>query len=191
MTLSVNISPIQLRDPWFSQKLLKLLVEANFPPQRLEIEITESCLHENVAVVRTLLSSLRNQGVKISLDDFGTGYSSLAQLRSLPFDRIKIDRSFVTNMSECKDSETIVKSITSLGEGLGLPISVEGIETQEVLEQLRGYGDLKGQGYLYGRPEPADETAKRLAGLDLLAQGTERPMPAAPAIKPPRKVANG
>lgn len=191
LTLSVNISPIQLRDPWFSQKLLKLLVEANFPPQRLEIEITESCLHENVAVVRTLLSSLRNQGVKISLDDFGTGYSSLAQLRSLPFDRNKIDRSFVTNMYECKDSETIVKTITSLGEGLGLPISVEGIETEEVLEQLRGYGDLKGQGFLYGRPEPADETAKRLAGLDLLAQGMAPPLPDAPTINTPRKVANG
>ena len=92
LTLSVNISPVQLRDPWFSQKLIKQLVEANFPPQRLEIEITESCLHENVGAVRTLLASLKNQGIKISLDDFGTGYSSLGQLSELPIDCIKIDR---------------------------------------------------------------------------------------------------
>ncbi|MGL1386150.1 EAL domain-containing protein, partial [Vibrio parahaemolyticus] len=77
--------------------------------------ITESCLHENIGVVRTLITSLRNQGVKVSLDDFGTGYSSIAQLRSLPFDRIKIDRSFVTSMDRNRDSDTIVSAIASLG----------------------------------------------------------------------------
>ncbi|HMP57559.1 MAG TPA: EAL domain-containing protein, partial [Novosphingobium sp.] len=92
LTLSVNIPPVQLRAPWFAQKLLKLLVQARFPPERLEIEITETCLHENVGVVRTLIASLKNQGIRVSLDDFGTGYSSLAQLRNLPFDQIKIDR---------------------------------------------------------------------------------------------------
>ena len=80
LSLSVNISPVQLRDPWFAQKLLKMLVEANFPPNRLEIEITESTLHENIALVRSLVVSLKNQGIRVSLDDFGTGYSSLAQL---------------------------------------------------------------------------------------------------------------
>jgi hypothetical protein len=92
----VNISPLQLRDPWFAQKLLKLLVAANFPPSRLEIEITESALHHN-ARRAPLVTSLRNQGIAISLDDFGTGYSS-PQLRKLLFDRIKIDRSFVSAM---------------------------------------------------------------------------------------------
>ncbi|MEP2179171.1 MAG: EAL domain-containing protein, partial [Marinomonas sp.] len=91
LTLSVNISPVQMRDPWFSQKLLKQLVEHQFPPQRLEIEITESCLHDNVSMVRSMIASLRNQGVKVSLDDFGTGYASLSQLRTLEFDRLKID----------------------------------------------------------------------------------------------------
>jgi diguanylate cyclase (GGDEF)-like protein len=138
--LSVNISPVQMRDPWFAQKLLKLLVEANFPPSRLEIEITESCLHENLGVVRSLITSLKNQGVAISLDDFGTGYSSLAQLSSLPFDRIKIDRSFVSSINASKDASTIVKSITSLGEGMNLPITAEGIENREVLDQLRTMG---------------------------------------------------
>jgi diguanylate cyclase (GGDEF)-like protein len=175
LTLSVNISPVQLRDPWFAHKLLKLLVEANFPPERLDIEITESCLHENVTVVRTLISSLRNQGIRVSLDDFGTGYSSLAQLRSLPFDHIKIDRSFVTNLMESPDSETIVKAITSLGEGLGMPVTAEGVETQDVLDRLKGYGRYKAQGYFYGRPQPADVTSDMLADRNMLAQPVAEP----------------
>ncbi|WP_231568303.1 putative bifunctional diguanylate cyclase/phosphodiesterase [Novosphingobium malaysiense] len=165
LTLAVNISPMQLRDPWFSQKLLRLLVEANFPPHRLEIEITESCLHQNVAQARSLITSLKNQGIKISLDDFGTGYSSLAQLRSLPFDRIKIDRSFVTSMIENKDNAAIVHAIAMLGKGLELPVTAEGIETGEVLEHLMQYGAIKGQGYFYGRPRPASEVTKWLAEL--------------------------
>lgn len=169
LTLSVNISPLQLRDPWFAQRLLKMLVESNFPASRLEIEITESCLHENVGAVRALIASLKNQGIKVSLDDFGTGYSSLSQLRTLPFDQIKIDRSFVMNMQDSSDSATIVDAITALGKGLGLPITAEGIETEAVLEQLRKYGKLKGQGYLYGRPEPAAATRKRLESMNLLA----------------------
>ncbi|WP_423142077.1 putative bifunctional diguanylate cyclase/phosphodiesterase [Parablastomonas sp. CN1-191] len=168
LTLSVNISPVQLRDPWFAQRLLKLLVAANFPPARLDIEITETCLHEDLGVVRSLITSLKNQGVKISLDDFGTGYSSLAQLRTLPFDRIKIDRSFVTSLPENKDSEAIIQAITSLGEGLGLPIVAEGIESEDVLERLRKLGKFRGQGYLYGRPQPAARTREDLAELDLL-----------------------
>lgn len=168
LTLSVNISPIQLRDPWFAQRLLKLLVEANFPPSRLDIEITESALHEDIGMVRSLITSLKNQGVKVSLDDFGTGYSSLAQLRTLPFDRIKIDRSFVTSLPDSKDSETIVQAITSLGEGLGLPIVAEGIENEEVLASLRKLGRFKGQGYLYGKPQTASRTHEDLKQIDML-----------------------
>lgn len=159
LTLSVNISPLQLRDPWFAQKLLKLLVEANFPPHRLDIEITETCLHENIGVVRTLITSLKNQGIRISLDDFGTGYSSLAQLRTLPFDQIKIDRFFVSTLGKSKDSGTIIEAISSLGKGMDLPITAEGIESPEVLEELRKYGSFKGQGFLYG--QPIDATAVR------------------------------
>ncbi|MDP3675398.1 MAG: EAL domain-containing protein [Novosphingobium sp.] len=172
LTLSVNISAIQLRDPWFAQRILKLLVEANFPASRLEIEITESCLHENIGVVRSLITSLKNQGVAISLDDFGTGYSSLAQLSSLQFDRIKIDRSFVSSINASKDASTIVKSITSLGEGMNLPITAEGIESREVLDELRTMGKFKGQGYLYGRPCDAQTVKTMLAEKGLL--GHER-----------------
>jgi diguanylate cyclase (GGDEF)-like protein len=172
LTLSVNISPVQLRDPWFSQKLLKLLIEANFPSNRLEIEITESCLHEDVGAVRTILASLKNQGIRVSLDDFGTGYSSLSQLRELPFDCIKIDRSFVMGLAEGKDSASIIKAITQLGEGLGLPMTAEGIESEELLSELRELGDFKGQGYLYGKPETAAATLERLEKLNLLKPTT-------------------
>nr|WP_255630863.1 EAL domain-containing protein [Novosphingobium sp. FKTRR1] len=173
LVLAVNISPRQLRDPWFSQRLLKLLLEAGFPPSRLDVEITESCLHENIGVVRTLITSLRNQGVKISLDDFGTGYSSIAQLRSLPFDRIKIDRSFVTSMGDNRDSDTIVSAIASLGQGLGLPITAEGVETEPVRAMLCRMGLLRGQGYLYGTPVCAADV-----GRDLVAMGFSPPVAA-------------
>jgi diguanylate cyclase (GGDEF)-like protein len=165
LTLSVNISPIQLRDPWFAQKLLRLLTECGFPPQRFEIEITESCLHENIAVVRSILTSLKNQGVMVSLDDFGTGYSSLAQLRALPFDRLKIDRSFVTELASEGANSELVAAIVALGRGLGLPIVAEGIENGEALAVLRQLGELKGQGFHYGMPEDAAATLERLMAL--------------------------
>ena len=177
LTLSVNISPLQLRDPWFSQKLLKLLVEANFPANRLEIEITESCLHQNVNQVRALITSLKNQGIRVSLDDFGTGYSSLAQLRNLPFDRIKIDRSFVSSLIENPDSAAIVHSIAMLGKGLNLPITAEGIESGAVLDHLLQYGEIKGQGYLYGQPRPARDLDEWLAERERASHHRDIPGP--------------
>ncbi len=180
LTLSVNISPVQLRDPWFAQKLLKLLVTHNFPPQRLEVEITESCLHHNIGQVRAMITSLKNQGVQISLDDFGTGFSSLAQLRALPFDRLKIDRSFVGELNAENGNQKLIEAIIALGEGLGLPITAEGIEDGKILKALRGKGQLKGQGYLYGRPETANDVAARLADAGLL---NDTPAPGAnPAV---------
>ncbi len=167
ITVSVNISPIELRDPWFAQKMLKLLVKHNFPAQRLEIEITESCLHENLGLVRTMITSLRNQGIRISLDDFGTGYSSLSQLQSLPFDRLKIDRSFVDDLAHGKEDSgsKIIDAIIALGNGLSIPITAEGIEDEETLERLKKMGPLKGQGYHYGLPESAGEVRARLTRL--------------------------
>jgi diguanylate cyclase (GGDEF)-like protein len=172
LSLSINISPVQLRDPWFSQKLLKMLVAARFPAHRLEIEITESCLHENVGMVRSMITSLRNQGVKISLDDFGTGYSSFEQLRTLPFDRLKIDRSFVAELRDNPGQSRIVDAIVSLGRGLNLPITAEGVEDESILAMLKDMGGLKAQGYVYGKPENAEQVRQRLrlAGL-LVSQG--------------------
>lgn len=163
LTLAINISPLQLRDPWFAQKLLRLLVKQTFPPHRLEVEITESCLHEDIGIVRKTITSLRNQGVRVSLDDFGTGYSSLEQLRTLPFDRLKIDRAFVTELRDTDSSTSIVDAIVSLSKGLDMPITAEGIEDKATLDALRKMGKLKGQGYLYGRPETADQVRERLA----------------------------
>lgn len=179
LTLSVNISPVQLRDPWFAQKLLHWLVESGFPPARLEIEITESCLHENIGAVRSIVTSLKNQGIRISLDDFGTGYSSLAQLRSLPFDGLKIDHSFAAELAGQGEGKALVEAIVSLGRGLSLPVTAEGIESEEVLGQLQGMGELKGQGYLYGMPEDAASTRNLLAGLDML--NLPKPASAKPA----------
>ena len=173
LTLSINVSPVQLRDPWFAQKLLQRLHAAHFPPQRLEVEITESCLHENLEVVRTVIASLKNQGVKISLDDFGTGYSSLSQLRSLPFDRIKIDRSFVSGVDGDENAATIVESIVQLGQGLNLPITAEGVENEAILGLLRGMGEMKAQGYHYGRPADAAATRDWLASQDLVVPAAE------------------
>lgn len=184
LTLSVNISPLQLRDPWFAQRLLKMLVAANFTPTRLEIEITETCLHENISVVRSLITSLKNQGIRISLDDFGTGYSSLAQLRTLPFDRIKIDRSFVSSLARSADSASIVEAISSLGRGMALPITAEGVESAEVLSALRRFGQFKGQGYLYGQPASAEDVKRELAAHGLLtgAVGVD-PAAQAPSVR--------
>ncbi|AWW74367.1 GGDEF-domain containing protein [Erythrobacter sp. KY5] len=180
LTLSINISPVQLRDPWFAQKILKALTKHNFPPHRLEIEITESCLHENIGMVRSIITSLRNQGVRVSLDDFGTGYSSLEQLRTLPFDRLKIDRSFVGELRNPSNKSRIVDAIVSLGRGLDLPITAEGIEDEDILDALKKMGKLKGQGYYYGQPENAEEVAERLKRSGRLVR--ER-VPEVPAVR--------
>lgn len=175
ISLSVNISPVQMRDPWFSQKLLKLMVQHKFPPCRLDIEITESCLHENVGMVRSMITSLRNQGVHVSLDDFGNGYSSLSQLRTLPFDRLKIDRGFIGELEQAGGSDRLVDAIVSMSDGLDLGVTAEGIESEGVLETLRAMGRMKGQGYHYGRPEPADKVLERLAASGQLAKDPSAP----------------
>lgn len=172
LTLSVNISPVQMRDPWFSQKLLKLLVRHNFPASRLEIEITESCLHENLGLVRSMITSLRNQGVQVSLDDFGTSYASLSQMRGLPFDRLKIDRNFVKELATQNSGADIVKAIVSMGTGLKMPVTAEGIEDHEILDVLKTLGSMKGQGYHYGLPEDAEAVRRRLSDTGRLAGKT-------------------
>ncbi|HYG29420.1 MAG TPA: EAL domain-containing protein [Allosphingosinicella sp.] len=169
LTLSVNISPIQLKDPWLAQKITKVLVETGFPAERLEIEITESSLFECLGLAQTIIASLKNQGVKLALDDFGTGYSSLAHLRALPFDRIKIDRSFVASINENSDSATIVTAITRLAESLGLAVTAEGIEDEIIEARLRTIGTFKGQGYKFGRPVPAVEVDGLLTARGLAA----------------------
>ncbi len=172
LTISVNISPVQLLDPWLAQKIVKLLVESGFPPHRLELEITESSLFENLSLAQSIVGSLKNQGIKIALDDFGTGFGSLAHLRALPFDRIKIDRSFVSSILRNPESKAIVKAINGLGQSLGIPITAEGIEDKETESELRNIGCAKGQGWYYGRPLTIQETRKVLFERNLLPSVT-------------------
>ena len=166
--LAVNISPQQLKDPWFSQKLTKLLVETGFPAAQLEVEITESSLFENLPLVRSIVTSLKNQGVSLSLDDFGTGYSSLSHLRALPFDRIKIDRSFIAAMRGSPDAQAIVVAIVRLGESLAMPITAEGVEDEATAIELTRLGCSKGQGWHFGRAASAADTDRLLAERGLL-----------------------
>lgn len=168
LTMAINISPQQLKDPWFSQKLMKLLVETGYPANRLEVEITETSLFENMALVRSIVTSLKNQGVSLSLDDFGTGYSSLSHLRALPFDRIKVDRSFVTAMKESEDAAAIVQAIVRLGESLGMPITAEGVEDEAIARELAKLGCAKAQGWHYGKPASASDTRRMLDARGLL-----------------------
>jgi diguanylate cyclase (GGDEF)-like protein len=168
LTLSVNIAPSQLRDPWFAHKIVKLLVETGFPANRLEIEITESALIENMGVAQSVVGSLKNQGIRLALDDFGTGYSSLSNLRALPFDRVKIDRSFVTSLGTNSESTAIVNAITSLSESLGLPVTAEGVETPEIEAKLKTLGCYQGQGWHFGKPMDVGQVRALLAERNLL-----------------------
>lgn len=168
LTISVNISPVQLKDPWLAQKIVKLLVETGFPANRLEVEITESSLFKNLSLAQSIVGSLKNQGIQIALDDFGTGYSSLAHLRALPFDRIKIDRSFVSSMLENAESAAIVSAIAGLGASLDVPITAEGIDDEKIIGKLRTLGCTKGQGWYFGQPLNIDQARSLLAQKNLL-----------------------
>ena len=168
LVLGVNISPAQMRDPWLAQKIVKLLLEMNFPAERLEIEITEAALLENLGFASSIIGSLKNQGIRVALDDFGTGYSSLTHLRALPLDRIKIDRSFVMRMTRDPEAAALVRMIVSLADSLGIAAMAEGVETGEIHMMLTGLGCTTGQGWHFGRAIPARATRALLAERGLL-----------------------
>ena len=131
--------------------------------KRLELEITETVLlQQNDRAVLTLLHQIRDLGVRISMDDFGTGYSSLSYLRSFPFDKIKIDRSFIQELGKKDDCTAIIRAVTRLGSNLGMTTIAEGVETAEQLEILRAEGCTQVQGFLFSRPKPAAEILKML-----------------------------
>lgn len=177
LSLSINISPWQLRDAWLAQKIIKVLTETGFPASRLEVEITESSLFDNLPLAQSIVGSLKNQGARLALDDFGTGYSSLAHLRALPFDRIKIDKSFILSLNDSADSAAIVHAIISLGESLNLPITAEGVEDAGIEERLRAIGCAKAQGWYYGKPLSVTGVRRLLAERRLLQQQTPAPSP--------------
>jgi diguanylate cyclase len=167
VTLAVNVSPLQFRRPDFVKVVARILDETGFPPERLELELTESTLVGNVEEAGTAMRELKALGVQFALDDFGTGYSSLLYLRTFPFDKLKIDRSFVRNIESAADSAAIVHAVVSLGRGLGMKVTAEGVETAEQHLFLRAAGVHSLQGFRFGRPGTAlDITARLLKQAD-------------------------
>jgi EAL domain-containing protein (putative c-di-GMP-specific phosphodiesterase class I) len=152
LQMAVNISAVQLHDPRLPDTLLGILGDTGFQPGRLEVEITESALIKDVDAAYAVLASLQNLGVKIALDDFGTGYSSLQHLRELRFNKIKIDRSYITNLEQGSDRAKLVDAIIQIGASLSLQTTAEGIEDDANLDWLSDQGCDFGQGFLFGRP---------------------------------------
>ncbi|MBA27240.1 EAL domain-containing protein [uncultured Hyphomonas sp.] len=153
MTLAVNLSPVQFNDEWLAEQILAVLVETGVAPGRLEVEITENALVANFEAAQKIMQTLKSQGIKIALDDFGTGYSSFRHLNELPFDKIKIDRSFISGIDLNESSRTIVRAVTELAHNLGLTVTAEGVELLQQIEMLQEIGCDFGQGYLYGRAD--------------------------------------
>ncbi len=162
LTLAFNISAIQLHDPGIGLRILTILAETGFSARRLELEITETALVENIKVAQDVTSQLRQAGVRIALDDFGTGYATLSQLLSLKLDRIKIDRSFVDRLGKDKESTTIVRAVLGLANGFELETTAEGIENDQQLSALQADGCLEGQGFLFSKAVPANEVLSLL-----------------------------
>jgi diguanylate cyclase (GGDEF)-like protein len=161
--ISVNISPTQLTDGWLAQRILRILAETSFPAERLVVEVTESSLFADIEFARSIVTSLKNQGIRLALDDFGTGFSSLSHLRELPFDIIKIDRSFLSNIHLKRDSLAIIRAVTTLANALSVPVCVEGIENEAAFDTVVRLGCAIGQGWYFGKPMPAEQARELLA----------------------------
>ncbi|OYU91063.1 MAG: diguanylate cyclase [Bradyrhizobiaceae bacterium PARB1] len=172
--LAVNLSPLQFRVGNLLSVVMDALKHSGLPPRRLELEITETLLLEKSSQVLATLHALRSLGVRISMDDFGTGYSSLSYLRSFPFDKIKIDQSFVRDLDANRDAQAIVSSIISLGMGLGVTITAEGVETEAELACLRHEGCHEGQGFLFSRARPNEEIEELLRAQATIGIDTMR-----------------
>ncbi len=153
--LAFNVSPKQFADADALVDAIATMQDHGIAPERLEVEITESGLVDDMPAARLMIERLRSLGVSVALDDFGTGFSSLLHLRELPFDKIKIDKSFVANVAQDDRSAAYVRAIVGLGQSLGMPTTAEGIEDVEVLRTLTDLGCTFGQGYLFSRPVPA------------------------------------
>jgi diguanylate cyclase (GGDEF)-like protein len=163
VTIAVNVSPLQFRRTDFVETVKRILAETQFDAARLELEVTESTFLGNVATAETAMRQLKHIGVQLALDDFGTGYSSLLYLRRFPFDKLKIDQSFTASIEKAADAAAIVHAIVSLGRGLGMKVTAEGVETVEQALFLRAAGVHAMQGFRYGKPMSAAAVSVRLA----------------------------
>ncbi|MDX1606938.1 MAG: EAL domain-containing protein, partial [Candidatus Competibacterales bacterium] len=160
-TLSVNLSARQLQYQDMPRQIATVLEQTGLPPGHLELEITESSLMAQGARAEAMLQALKELGVRLAIDDFGTGYSSLAYLKRFPIDKLKVDRSFVRDITEDSNSREIAATIIAMGRNLRLQVLAEGVETEQQLDFLRREGCDTYQGFLFGRPVPADEFARQ------------------------------
>lgn len=159
-SVAVNLSPLQFKNSSLVSVVEAALKESGLEPGRLEVEITESVLLDNTLVNIRTLQKLKALGVRIALDDFGTGYSSLSYLRSFPFDKIKIDKSFINDMKDSREALAIIRAITGMSRSLDIQITAEGVESNEQFEQLKSEGCTLFQGYFFGRPQPPETRLK-------------------------------
>jgi EAL domain-containing protein (putative c-di-GMP-specific phosphodiesterase class I) len=157
INISINVSSLQLTNQNLVNVIISALASARVPADRLELEITESVFIQNTVANLSTLKKLHELGVKFAMDDFGTGYSSLGYLLSFPFSKIKIDRSFITGLSDKKESRAIVRAVANLARDLKMIVTAEGVETDQQLEQVRILGCSEMQGYLFSHPLPAAE----------------------------------
>ncbi|MET4719105.1 diguanylate cyclase (GGDEF)-like protein [Bradyrhizobium japonicum] len=169
LMVAVNLSPIQFKEAELFETICAALADSGLAPQRLEIEITESVLLERGVENLAFMERLKHIGIELALDDFGTGYSSLSYLTTFPFDKIKIDKSFIRNLTHQPRSSAIIASIVTLARGLDMSVTAEGVETAEEFERLTALGVNFAQGYLFGRPQPVDQIA-----FDEIAQPSQR-----------------
>jgi EAL domain-containing protein (putative c-di-GMP-specific phosphodiesterase class I) len=169
MTLAVNVSPVQIRDSNLVQKIHEVLFQTGLPAARLELEVTESVLIDDKVRALHVLQSLKNLGVSISLDDFGTGFSSLSTLIAFPFDKIKIDRSFVEDCSRNTQAALVTRTIIKMGMQMGCNIIAEGVQNEKHVAFLRAEGCKLMQGYLIGRPL-SNEASQKYMATDYVVQ---------------------
>ncbi len=162
IAIAVNLSPLQFRQPALVESILSILARMGLPPERLELEVTENILLDEDDRVLHMMRALQGTGIRITLDDSGTGHSGLSYLRRFPFDRLKIDQSFVRELGKEDDTDAIVEAILQLSDRLGLDVVAEGVETQQQMELLRRLGCHLLQGYRISRPLPAAEVAMLL-----------------------------
>jgi diguanylate cyclase (GGDEF)-like protein len=173
--VSINLSPVLLQDRDIDRKILKVLVETGFQPGRLEIELTETGLVADYDAARAIFTSLKEQGVRIALDNFGEGHTSLRQLRELPFDKVKIDRSFIQAMNSEREALVMVRTIVAMAQNLSLEVVAEGITSLQQAKQLHALGCGMGQGELFGLAAPAATFAAKQTAPQRLAAPREVP----------------
>jgi diguanylate cyclase (GGDEF)-like protein len=164
--VAVNLSPAQFASPNLTQLVERILAETGLPAARLELEITEGLLMRNSQATLDTLHRLKTLGVRIAMDDFGTGYSSLSYLQSFPFDKIKVDRSFVSGVGRLPHSSTVVRAVIDIASALGMMTTAEGVETEDQCAALLALGCTEAQGYLFGRPQQAADAAKLIEAGD-------------------------